>query len=41
MPLGALLEPDEVVESGEAIAVAAQPTRFPTNAAAITQSALD
>lgn len=41
MPLGALLEPEEVIESGEAVAVAARATRFPTNAAAITQSALD
>jgi cell wall-associated NlpC family hydrolase len=41
MPLGALLEPDERIESGEAVDVAIRHTRFPTNAAAITQSALD
>lgn len=41
MPLGALLEPEGRVESGEAVGVAERPTRFPTNAAAITQSALD
>jgi hypothetical protein len=41
MPLGALLEPDERIESGDAVDVAARPVRFPTNAAAITQSALD
>jgi hypothetical protein len=41
MPLGALLEPAERVEHGEVVDVAARPTRFPTVAAAITQSALD
>ena len=41
MPLGALLEPGERIESGEAVEMAARPTRFPTHAAAITQSALD
>lgn len=41
MPLGALLEPDERIESGEAVDVGTRPTRFPTSAAAITQSALD
>jgi gamma-D-glutamyl-L-lysine dipeptidyl-peptidase len=40
MPLGALLEPDERVEQGEVVDVAARPTRFPTSAAAITRSAL-
>ena len=41
MPLGALLEPEERIESGEAVNVSERPTRFPTSAAAITQSALD
>jgi cell wall-associated NlpC family hydrolase len=41
MPLGALLEPAERVECGDAVAVAARATRFPTDAAAITRSALD
>jgi gamma-D-glutamyl-L-lysine dipeptidyl-peptidase len=41
MPLGALLEPEERVESGEAVDVVARPTRFPTSASAITRSALD
>lgn len=41
MPLGALLEPDERLESGEAVAMTARHERFPTNAAAITRSALD
>lgn len=41
MPLGALLEPGERIESGDAVDVAARPTRFPTDAAAITRSALD
>ncbi len=41
MPLGALLEPEARVESGEVVDVADRATRFPVNAAAITQSALD
>ena len=41
MPLGALLEPEERVESGEAVDVASRPRRFPTEASAITRSALD
>ena len=41
MPLGALLEPGERIESGEAVHVSVRRTRFPTNAAAIIQSALD
>ena len=40
MPLGALLEPDETVCGGEAIDVAHQRARFPTEAAAIARSAL-
>jgi len=40
MPLGALLEPAERVESGEAVKVSVRPARFPTEAAAITRSAL-
>jgi hypothetical protein len=40
MPLGALLTPGERVESGEAIPVARQTLEFPTEAAAITRSAL-
>ncbi|HEX5971919.1 MAG TPA: SH3 domain-containing C40 family peptidase [Gemmatimonadaceae bacterium] len=41
MPLGALLEPEERVESGEAVDVRERASRFPTEAAAITRSALD
>lgn len=40
MPLGALLEPQERLESGEAVDVAAREARFPTSASAITRSAL-
>ena len=41
MPLGALLEPEERVERGDAVDVHERATRFPTEAAAITRSALD
>jgi hypothetical protein len=41
MPLGALLEPEERVERGEAVDVHERATRFPTEATAITKSALD
>lgn len=40
MPLGALLESDEAVMTGEAISVEDQARCFPTEAAAITRSAL-
>jgi cell wall-associated NlpC family hydrolase len=41
MPLGALLEPGERIESGEAVDVAVRQARFPTDASAITRSARD
>jgi len=41
MPLGALLEPEEGVEKGEAVEVAVRHARFPTKASAITRSALE
>jgi hypothetical protein len=41
MPLGALLEPEERVERGEAVDVRERASRFPTDATAITRSALD
>ncbi len=41
MPLGALLEPESRVESGEVVNVVDRATRFPTDADAITRSALE
>jgi cell wall-associated NlpC family hydrolase len=39
LPLGALLAPEETVESGEAVAATEQAARFPRDASAITRSA--
>ena len=41
MPLGALLEPEERVDRGEALELAHRHARFPTDAEAVTKSALE